>query len=919
MPGTRITCPHCDRTLKLKAGKELSKTARCPGCNGLLRKSPANGSGTSPQLVQNMLLGAIAVGLFVIGGGLLLNRNSGGNSAATPIANNAEPPSAEAASTSGAPSPKPSTRPANAIEVPTSHASTSSTPAPIESKELRATAPITPRAKPRFRFRLNEDRYAFNFKMKARVEQAVDDISAYISLTHIPVKGTHVALELGQESSGTAFGVTPDGYMLTCAHVVDDAYEINVTFAEQTFPAHVVRLDHQHDLAVLKLDVENLPTIPLQLDHPARLGQDIRAVGFPLSDVLGQDVKVTKGTITGGLGNEDDPRLQVDATINPGNSGGPVVDAHGHVVGIASAKLASLFLSDVGLCVPVRAAAELLDSAGVDIPPASPGGRELPGPELVDRVSRAVGYVTVKSGPDPTLENELLNCSVSTSMLTTLSRPRDTPYLLSGTTRCNQSYSPMLRCENGKLYKAPACEQLPHLAGSPLDLAFFASPPEGQDEWTVKKKTKIFRLTSGADSLTFRSATFEPTNAIQTTSYKVLNENDDEVEIERDHVLETAGSGEQYRLQLKGKLIFSKTAQAVTSIDYNGSLSYEVAGATRTTPITLTGQIHVMTAAERKREEMRKAEIAANEKAEEELAELKGYEKIRLADTKSTIDHTVVHPKHPWVIAATSINEINIYDFKTREQIGNKKLPFEYGNISALAMTPDGSSILAGTWKGLIIIYSLDHEAKLREEDMFQGHSRNVIDIAISPRGQHALSCSANGKYRYWNLGSQKEDFATPVIGGLKLKSHFIDENTAWICNGTHLQKWDLSKGKGGGQIQLKRFSTPECICFSASGDEVALADSKSVFRWSTKTTKQLPTIESKDRISAAIYFNNKLVTGGNNRLTFWNETGERLGIIRLDESSATIRAFSINSSDGSVACCQALVGGPLWYVQKTD
>jgi len=145
-------------------------------------------------------------------------------------------------------------------------------------------------------------------------------------------------------ASGSGFIVSPDGLILTNNHVVADANKVTVILSDRReFDAKVVGRDPTTDVAVIKIDGHNLPTVPLGNDETARVGDWVLAIGNP----LGLDFTVTQGIISakgrGGLAGLYDSKyavvdnLQTDAPINPGNSGGPLVNVRGEVVGMNSA------------------------------------------------------------------------------------------------------------------------------------------------------------------------------------------------------------------------------------------------------------------------------------------------------------------------------------------------------------------------------------------------------------------------------------------------------------------------------------------------------------------------------------------------------------------------------------------------------
>lgn len=202
------------------------------------------------------------------------------------------------------------------------------------------------------------------------------------------------------EASGTAFAVTADGVMVTCAHVVRGATEITAHFRGKQYLAQVVLFDSDHDLALLKIKTQGSPHLPLADSDKVQLAEEIRVIGYPLSDVLGESIKITRGTISGIIQREGgENRFQIDANINPGNSGGPLVDARGRVVGIASELLTSDRIDSVGFAIPSNEARSLLTRKGIAVA-SPPDGPALEGTELAKKVTPAVAFLKVKTGPE---------------------------------------------------------------------------------------------------------------------------------------------------------------------------------------------------------------------------------------------------------------------------------------------------------------------------------------------------------------------------------------------------------------------------------------------------------------------------------------------------------------------------------------
>jgi serine protease Do len=175
-----------------------------------------------------------------------------------------------------------------------------------------------------------------------------------------------------EEASGSGFIVSNDGYILTNNHVVADADRVNVTlFDKRSFSAKVVGRDSTTDVAVIKIDGTNLPTLSLGDDARARVGQWVLAIGNPLqlNFTVTAGIVSAKGRTAPGLLNPQGRNpyaitdyIQTDAAINPGNSGGPLLNIHGEVIGINSAIASGTgYYAGYGFAIPITLAKQVMD------------------------------------------------------------------------------------------------------------------------------------------------------------------------------------------------------------------------------------------------------------------------------------------------------------------------------------------------------------------------------------------------------------------------------------------------------------------------------------------------------------------------------------------------------------------------------
>jgi serine protease Do len=153
----------------------------------------------------------------------------------------------------------------------------------------------------------------------------------------VPRGGRERPRDLEQQSVGSGFILSGDGYVLTNAHVVDDASEVTVKLTDKReFRAKVIGLDKRTDVAVLKIDATGLPKVTIGDPEKLRVGEWVAAIGKP----FGFENTITAGIVSAKgreLPNENlIPFIQTDVPINPGNSGGPLFNMKGEVIGINS-------------------------------------------------------------------------------------------------------------------------------------------------------------------------------------------------------------------------------------------------------------------------------------------------------------------------------------------------------------------------------------------------------------------------------------------------------------------------------------------------------------------------------------------------------------------------------------------------------
>ena len=169
-----------------------------------------------------------------------------------------------------------------------------------------------------------------------------------------------------QSALGSGVIVTETGYLLTNNHVIQGADEIVVQLQDgREAQADLIGIDKENDLAVLKINLDQLTAITTTAHQNSRVGDVVLAIGNP----FGMGQTVTQGIVSAvgryGLGiNDFENFIQTDAAINPGNSGGALIDTSGNLVGINSAildRIGNNNLNGIGLAIPAETAMQSLN------------------------------------------------------------------------------------------------------------------------------------------------------------------------------------------------------------------------------------------------------------------------------------------------------------------------------------------------------------------------------------------------------------------------------------------------------------------------------------------------------------------------------------------------------------------------------
>ena len=234
----------------------------------------------------------------------------------------------------------------------------------------------------------------------APVSGAALDVKAILAKVEPSVVDI-VASSRRETGEGTGIIISPDGYILTNAHVVSGASKVSVSTAasSKALTATVVGADEAHDVALIKVDGgSGLPAAELGRSADMKVGDDVVAIGNALG--LRGDPTVTRGIVSALNRTVENltGMIQTDAAINPGNSGGPLVNSAGQVIGINTAVAAD-GAQNIGFAIPIDKAKGLADRLKTGQGPAPSAFLGVSTTETSDGSAGAMVVSLVSGGP----------------------------------------------------------------------------------------------------------------------------------------------------------------------------------------------------------------------------------------------------------------------------------------------------------------------------------------------------------------------------------------------------------------------------------------------------------------------------------------------------------------------------------------
>lgn len=815
-----------------------------------------------------------------------------------------KPASAETGSAAAAPSEAQGAVTVAAAE-PIAPALVSDPPAGPEKSQTppKATTPL------RYRFEAGK-KYQYMISSKVEVGDTTLDITGSTFVTASPASPP--AANEAEKPTATAFVVHADGYLITCAHVVQDAETLEVALAGKSYPAKVVGVEEQTDLALLKIEAGSLRPLPLANSEAVEVGVEVRALGYPLSSLLGESLKVTRGSISGIDQREGHKVFQIDATVNPGNSGGPLLNSQGQVVGVVDSKLLAAAVSNVGFAVPINYAKRLLgehDLAGV----TSKGNDPLSAPELIKQASASLALVTVTGEKPGSLFKLALTGSMSSSETSTGSSRPAYPLRPPGSGSSMFGFMKKVELivdEFGNVAEMTNAGELPGMLGGSFLMFLEAFPRDGRTTWEVRKPLVIQERTEQPDHLPallrYNSPYLNPRPkpvengkkhlAVEKIVYTRGAVEGDVVTITRQYELKTEASGDEppyMHMTGTGTIQFDVKAGLPKNLDYKGTAAVSIKNVTLRIPIKVRCYL-VDPAKLPKTATVGSNRIPSANDSSDGSGVLRSFGEMGWG-----VASLAISPNGKLLVAGT-MDALLVFDVEKGEKIQELKELRDLHMLSACAFTPDGTKLVTGGSSGQIQVWEIDKD-ELKPLERFKGHSTEIKAISISGDSRFALA--AGGKSAlYWEIASGKEQAIITGFRG-RVEAVQLTPTRALATDGESLIEHDIATNQ---IVQTRKLGSlgATAVAISPQGTLVAAGMAYDVRLWETATGKELPKLPESD-IQWSVVFSadgQRLISGGSGKFSVW-DANSRKPIYRGNTGSiGYVKSIAVSADGNHVA-----------------
>lgn len=257
---------------------------------------------------------------------------------------------------------------------------------------------------------------------------------------------------------------------------------------------------------------------------------------------------------------------------------------------------------------------------------------------------------------------------------------------------------------------------------------------------------------------------------------------------------------------------------------------------------------------------------------------------------------------------------VAVFDVNQSSQLNITKRLDELGSIEVIAVSPDGTRLAAGGYKGIVKTWKVAPTGAMKDGMLFAGHTECITALSVSPDGRYVLSGSRDKTVKYWQFDTGKE-IASFEGFDREVKAVWIspDGTQAKATDGMVLARMDL-KAKESETVRLQGSASPQFAAFSPDGRRVAMNDGYDIRLWDLDITKELTALKSNEIQWTGVFTpdGQRLVSGANGIINVWDvATQKRLGVL-TNEPNAYVQSLAASPDGEHISGCSGNAGALL-------
>ncbi len=222
-----------------------------------------------------------------------------------------------------------------------------------------------------------------------------------------------------------------------------------------------------------------------------------------------------------------------------------------------------------------------------------------------------------------------------------------------------------------------------------------------------------------------------------------------------------------------------------------------------------------------------------------------------------------------------------VFDVNKEKQVSSHEKLDGLDQVTALAFTPDGDSLLSGGYRGRIQVWEVSRKGQLLETKRFVGHSEEVNAIAVSSDGQYVLSGGKEKKVRYWKLGNAREEFAIDGFRGAVKAAYITPSGKQGLASdGEVLMLIDLGQGTVLQTMQLGNSHVAQTVAIAPDGSRVIVQDSYALRMWGIRDGREYPPLQDREIQWSCVFSPDAkyVISGGRGKINLWEvETSRKV------------------------------------------